>query len=224
VISDPKGEIVLYGELVRGKTFSIMLDPKKPVPTKAPNDFSLVGRPIQRVDIPDKMTGRYTFMHDFLVPGMLHGRVVRPPTLGAELQSVDETSVKDVPGIVKIVRQGNFLGIVATTEWAAISGAQALKASWSKWGGLPDQAGIDSSGEVAAWMGEFFMPEQRPASQLIVPLLTASLAGLPADNDVGTGGIRRDLELNRSTCLLLDEGCSAPNISSRANFVYSQFD
>ena len=140
VVKAPTGESATYGALIGGKNFSISLDPKKPVPTKNPKDFSLVGKPVPRLDIPDKMTGRYTYMHDFRVAGMLHGRVVRPPALGAELQSVDEASVKDVPGVVKIVRQGNFLGVVATTEWAAICGAQALKADWSKWEGLPDQA------------------------------------------------------------------------------------
>jgi nicotinate dehydrogenase subunit B len=138
-ITGPSGKRASYAALVGGKTFSITLDPKKPVFTKAPKDFSLVGRPIQRVDIPDKVTGRYTYMQDFSVPGMLHGRVIRPPALGAQLQSVDESSVKSVPGIVKVVRQGNFLAIVATTEWAAISAAQALRAAWSQWEGLPEQ-------------------------------------------------------------------------------------
>ena len=277
-------------------------------------------------------------MHDYRVAGMLHGRVVRPPGIHSELQSVDENSIKDVPGIVRIVQQGNFLGVVAKTEWAALLAARNLRATWSKWEGLPEQAklfdfvrtsdiarddvtsdignaaavlqrmdirrveatydftihthgsigpscaiasfedgklttwsasqathdmrkqlarmfgmsvddircifiegagcygrnghedaaadaallsravgapvrvqwsradehgwdpkgpptlvdlraGIDATGQVVAWEGEFFMPEQRPATKLIVPLLGASLAGLPDDNDVGTGGI-----------------------------------
>jgi nicotinate dehydrogenase subunit B len=86
VISGPGSNTVSYAALIAGKTFSITLDPKQPIPTKPPNDFSLVGQPIQRVDIPDKMTGRYTYMQDFRVPGMLHGRVVRPPAIGAELR------------------------------------------------------------------------------------------------------------------------------------------
>jgi nicotinate dehydrogenase subunit B len=284
------------------------------------------------------MTGRYTYMHDFRVDGMLHGRVIRPPAIGAQLQTVDEASIKDVPGVVRVVREGNFLGVVAKTEWTAISASRALKATWSTWKGLPEQrklwdfirgseiarddvtsdigtaaatlsqsgirrveatydfaihthgsigpscaiaqfeggklttwsasqathdmrkqlarmfdlplddircifvegagcygrnghedaaadaallaravgkpvrvqwmradehgwdpkgpptladlrAGIDTAGRVVAWEGEFYMPEQRPANALIVPLLGASLAGLPDDNDVGTGGI-----------------------------------
>ena len=59
-------------------------------------------------------------MHDFRVAGMLHGRVVRPLAIGASLESVDESSVSGIPGLVKVVREGNFLGVVATTEWGAI--------------------------------------------------------------------------------------------------------
>ena len=71
---------------------------------------------------------------------MLHGRVVRPPAIGATLQSVDESSVRDIAGMVKVVRVGNFVGVVSETEWSAIKAAQQLKTEWSKWEGLPDQA------------------------------------------------------------------------------------
>jgi nicotinate dehydrogenase subunit B len=111
----------------------------KTAPLKSPADFKLVGRAVQRLDIPGKVTGRFTFMQDFKIPGMYHGRVVRPPAIGASLVSVDEGSVADIPGIVKVVRQENFLGIVATNEWAAIKAARQLVVEWSEWLGLPDQ-------------------------------------------------------------------------------------
>jgi CO/xanthine dehydrogenase Mo-binding subunit len=79
-------------------------------------------------------------MQDFRLPGMLHGRVVRPPAMSAMLTSIDESSVKDIPGLVKVVREDNFIGVVAETEWAAIKAAQKLKATWSKQETLPDQA------------------------------------------------------------------------------------
>ena len=79
-------------------------------------------------------------MHDFRVPGMLHGRVVYPPAVGAKLESVDESSVKKIPGFIRVVREGNFLGIVAENEWAAIKAARDLKATWSKSETLPEQA------------------------------------------------------------------------------------
>jgi nicotinate dehydrogenase subunit B len=134
------GKKVTYAELIGGKTFSIKLDPKQPVKEKDPKDYKLVGKAVARLDIPDKLTGKFTYMQDFRGPGMLHGRVVRPPAIGAKLESVDESSIEDVPGIVRVVRDGDFLGVVAANEWAAIRGARELKATWSKAETLPDQA------------------------------------------------------------------------------------
>jgi CO/xanthine dehydrogenase Mo-binding subunit len=131
---------ITYGALIGGKSFALKLDPAKPAPGKDPKDFRFVGKPVARVDIPDKMTGRFTYMQDFRVPRMLHGRVIRPPAFGAKLESVDESAIKDVAGVVKVVRDGNFLGVVAQSEWGAIKAAQKLKASWSKSETLPDAA------------------------------------------------------------------------------------
>ena len=134
------GKKVSYAELIGGKSFAIKLDPKQPVKEKAPQDYKVVGKSQPRVDIPDKVTGRFTYMQDFRVPGMLHGCVVRPPAIGAKLESVDDSALKKIPGIVKVVREGNFLGLVASNEWDAVRGATALKATWSKSETLPDQA------------------------------------------------------------------------------------
>ncbi len=132
------GAGVGYGDLIGGKTFALKLD--KEAKTKDPAAFRIVGKGVPRLDIPDKVTGRFTYMQDARVDGMLHGRVVRPPALGASLQSVDEASVKDIPGLVKVVREGNFLGVVAESEWGAIKASRKLKATWSKWAELPEQA------------------------------------------------------------------------------------
>src|SRR5437899_1093790 len=132
------GKQATYGELLRGRTFSLKIDSQAPL--KDPASYTIVGRPVARLDIPAKVTGRFTFMQNVRVPGMLHGRVVRPPAIGAALQSVDEASVKSVPGFVKVVRLGNFLGVVAKTEWGAITAARQLRATWSAWAGLPDES------------------------------------------------------------------------------------
>ena len=132
------GKPVTYGELIGGKNFSLKLD--KQAPLKDPANYKIVGQSIPRSDIPPKVTGQFTYIQDFKAPGMLQGRVVRPPAIGASLQSVDESSVKDIPGVVKVVRQNNFLGVVAESEWSAIQAAQKLKASWSNWEGLPEQS------------------------------------------------------------------------------------
>jgi nicotinate dehydrogenase subunit B len=133
-----KDNVISYAELIGGKTFSLKLD--KDAPLKDPRAYAIVGRPLPRVDIPAKITARFIYMQDFRVDGMLHGRVVRPLALGADLESVDESSLNNIPGLVKVVRERNFLGVVATTEWGAIQAARELKTTWSNWVGLPEQA------------------------------------------------------------------------------------
>jgi CO/xanthine dehydrogenase Mo-binding subunit len=97
-----------YGELIGGKTFSLTLDHQKPPATKDAKAHKIVGTSVPRVDIPDKVTGKFTYMHDFRVPGMLHARVVRPPAIGAKLEAVDDASVGSIAGVVKVVREGSF--------------------------------------------------------------------------------------------------------------------
>src|SRR5271154_961392 len=131
---------VRYDELIGGRTLEIALD--NDAPLKDPKTYTVVGRAQPRLDIPDKVTGRFTYMQDFRVEGMVHGRVVRPPAIGATLLSVDADSVSDVPGLIKVVRQEDFLAVVAMTEWGAIRAARQLKARWSDWQGLPDEEKI----------------------------------------------------------------------------------
>jgi CO/xanthine dehydrogenase Mo-binding subunit len=133
-----EGHVISYAELIGGKTFSLKLD--KDAPLKNPAAYAIVGKPLPRVDIPAKITGRFTYIQDFRRDGMLHGRVIRPLALGAELESIDASSLTKIPGVVKVVRERNFLGVVATTEWGAIQAARELKATWSNWAGLPEQA------------------------------------------------------------------------------------
>jgi CO/xanthine dehydrogenase Mo-binding subunit len=134
------GKRVRVGELIGGKPFALKLDPKAPL--KDPAAYIVVGKPLPRPDLPAKLTGRHTFMQDFNLAGMLHGRVVRPPAIGAKLDSVDEASISSIPG-ARVVRIENFLGVVAEDEWAAVRAARELKASWSGGGGLPGSDGLE---------------------------------------------------------------------------------
>jgi nicotinate dehydrogenase subunit B len=134
------GKKVSYGALIGGRSFATTLNPKQPVKEKAPKDYKIVGHSTPRVDIPAKVMGRFTYMQDFKVPGMLHGRVVRPASIGAKLESLNDAALKNIPGIVKVVREGNFLGVVASNEWDAIRGAAAIQVTWSKSETLPEQA------------------------------------------------------------------------------------
>ncbi len=149
---------ITYGKLVDGKRinveigasgkgFDLKVAPR--VHTKDPATYGIVGRPLPRKDIPGKVTAQFSYVQDVRVDGMLHGRVVRPYGVGANLQSVDETGLKEIPGFVQLVRRENFLGVVAETEWAAIQAAERLgsklnprspeagQAKWSHWNGLP---------------------------------------------------------------------------------------
>ncbi len=124
VITDGNGQELPIGNLVEGNTLALEVD--KEAPTKPAKEYSLVGKSAPRLDIPDKVSARFTFMQDFKLPGMLQGRVVRPPGFGATLISYDESSIAHVPGVVKVVRIDNFLGVVAESEWSAIKAAQQL--------------------------------------------------------------------------------------------------
>jgi nicotinate dehydrogenase subunit B len=140
VVGSPSKKIA-YGDLLGGKRFNIKItaagvgwDMKvaPEVPAKNPKDYKIVGKSIPRVDLPEKFTGEFIYSQDATVPGMLHGRVVRPATSLSAPASIDESSIQNIPGVVKIVREGTFVGVVAETEWAAIQAAQALKVTWTE--------------------------------------------------------------------------------------------
>jgi len=140
IISNQSGQRLPIGSVLDAATLALDIDTH--APTKPPADYTIVGKPVRRLDIPDKVYARFTFMQDFKLPGMLHGRVVRPSGFGATLVSCDESSVAHIPGMVKVVRIKNFLAVVAESEWSAIKGAQQLQVTWSKWDGLPEQSRI----------------------------------------------------------------------------------
>jgi CO/xanthine dehydrogenase Mo-binding subunit len=129
---------VTYAQLLAGKTFNLALDPN--AKRKDPKEWTVLGKPISSPDLPAIATGRFEYVHNVRVPGMLHGKVVRPPAVGATVVSVDESSVKDLPGLVKVVTRRNFVGVVAEKPWQAIQAASKLKVAWTAGTGLPDQA------------------------------------------------------------------------------------
>ncbi|MES2710558.1 MAG: molybdopterin cofactor-binding domain-containing protein [Pseudomonadota bacterium] len=131
---------VSYSALVGGRAISLKVDTNAPI--KPPEARRIVGRAVPRVDIPSKVFGRFEYVHDFNPPGTLHARAIRPPAMGAVAEAVDEASIRDIPGIVRVLHQRGFVGVVAETEWAAIRAARQLRIRWSDWAGLPDQARI----------------------------------------------------------------------------------
>ncbi|WP_038379413.1 xanthine dehydrogenase family protein molybdopterin-binding subunit, partial [Bradyrhizobium elkanii] len=142
---------VSYGELIADET--IRLDLADDVPVKAVSAYSVVGKSVPRVDVPAKATGELVYVHDVRVPGMLHGRVVRPPYAGVDagpfvgtsLIAVDEASVRDIPGLVAVVRIGDFVGVVAEREENAIKAAAQLTVSWKPGPALTDLADVEKA-------------------------------------------------------------------------------
>src|ERR1700730_16199579 len=135
VIGNPSKKIG-YGDLLGGKRFNVKItasgngwDMKvaPQVPAKDPKDYKIVGKSIPRVDLPQKFTGEVVYSMDHSLPGMLHGRAIRPATSLSMPSDVDESSIKNIPGVVKVVREGGFVGVVAEAERAAIQAARALK-------------------------------------------------------------------------------------------------
>lgn len=127
------GAALSFAELVGGKRFDLKVDPKAPL--NNPGAYTVVGKPLLRPDVPAKVTGTHTYVHDVKLPGMLHGRVLRPAGEGARIISVDQSSVQHLPG-VKLVRIGDFLAVAAPDEWDAIQAAASLKVVWSDSGTL----------------------------------------------------------------------------------------
>jgi CO/xanthine dehydrogenase Mo-binding subunit len=145
VIQAPTGTI-RYADLVAGKGFGTALPTTGtgssfvvtgPATPKSPLDYTIVGQEIPRSDIPGKVTGKWTFVHDVKLPGMMHARIVRPRTIGSTLVTVGDP----IAG-TQVIRIDNLLAVIADDEWDAIRGAQALKTTWTDWKGLPDTADI----------------------------------------------------------------------------------
>lgn len=130
---------VSYGELIGD---GVKLDVDAKIETKKPADYKVVGKSIRRVDIPGKVTGEFTYIHDVRVPGMLHARVIRPDDNGARIASVEDSAAKQVNGYVQTVRKGDFLAVVARNEWAAIKAANAVRVTYTGGVPLPEQAKV----------------------------------------------------------------------------------
>ena len=131
---------VTYAGLVGGRKFNITipvtgqqggLQVAPAIKPKKYTDYKVVGTSVKRVELPAKLTATFMYTPDVKVPGMLHGRVIRPATTISKPLRVDESSIANIKGLVKVVQEGTFVGVVAQTEWAAIQAAKNLKVTWS---------------------------------------------------------------------------------------------
>ena len=141
-VQAPDGRSLGYGELVGGLSPERLATPGAML--KDPASYSVMGKPVPRVDIPAKVTGRAAYVQDMRLPGMVHGRVIRPPRYGAQLDRVDTAKIEAMPGVIKVVRDGSYLAVIAQGEWQAVTAMRALAdaAVWRGGQTLPDQATI----------------------------------------------------------------------------------
>lgn len=141
-VISPDGRRLRYGDLVAADMLHVRAQPTSKL--KDPATFKVMGQPFQRVDIPAKVTGGTAYVQDMRLSGMVHARVVRPPSYGAQLTDCDTSAVEKLPGVVKVVRDGNFLAVVAKKEFQSIKAMNALSAvaKWKETARLPKQDDI----------------------------------------------------------------------------------
>ena len=126
----PDGRRLGYGDLVASDMLHVQAQAKSKL--KDPATFTVMGQSVPRVDIPAKVTGGQAYVQDMRLPGMVHARVVRPPSYGAQLTDCDTAVVEKMPGVMKVLRDGNFLAVVAEKEFQSIKAMKALSAA-AKW-------------------------------------------------------------------------------------------
>jgi nicotinate dehydrogenase subunit B len=154
-IASPDGRHVTFWEVASADPGLLRGDIAAAAMPKKPSDYSIVGKSVNRIDLPGKLTGAPSYVQDMRLPGMVFARTVRPPRYGAKLVSLDEAAVRSFPGVVAVVRDGSFLAVAAKREEQAIAARNAL-ASAARWSDdaapLPDIA--DLRGELLKFRAE----------------------------------------------------------------------
>ena len=170
VVDDPERSVT-YADLMAGKRFDLQVTNHAPL--KPPETYRIVGSSTPREDLPRKVAGQSSFIQDLRVPGMLHARLVRPPSPAAVLVAMDESTVKDLPGLVKVVQRGNFIGVVAEREEQAIQAARQLKVQWQETAMYPRMGDLytalrdqPTDDHILVEQGDFEKAYARAAKQL----------------------------------------------------------
>jgi nicotinate dehydrogenase subunit B len=175
----PDGRSLGYGPLSAGLSLHVNAEPATGLGD--PKAYRIIGKSLPRVDIPAKLTGGAAYIQDMRLPGMLHARVVRQPSPGAELRSVDASAIERLPGVVKVVRDGDYLAVIAEREWQAVKAWRALAAAaeWSENAELPEQASLHATLqalpardiEVLTWSGTAGAAVKRLQARFTKPYL-----------------------------------------------------
>ena len=151
--SDPS-TTATYAQLIGDRRFNVPLTGRDinaisgVADVKAVQDLRIVGQSPQRYDIPPKVDGSLIWAVDVTLPGMVHARNIRPPVVGATLRGFDESSIRDVPGVIRVVSEGNYLAVICEREEHAIAAARQLDVDWEE----PASAPFPTSDELYAYM------------------------------------------------------------------------
>jgi CO/xanthine dehydrogenase Mo-binding subunit len=176
------GKQATYAELATGEALHVQAQSDSTF--IAPDKRVVMGKPLPRVDIPAKVTGGAAFVQDLRLPGMLHARILRPPSPAATLASLNAAVAQKMPGVVQVVRDGSFVGVIAQREWQAITAVRALArgAQWTEKESLPAQAQL--------YPGVLSVPSQAT--------VIADSGAAPAGGRVVSAGYVRPYQLHAS--------------------------
>ena len=182
VVADD-GRRLGFGTLVKDELLHVRADGRSDLTDAA--HYRVIGMPVHRVDIPAKLSGGPVFVHDLRLPGMLHARVVRPPSYQATLLRVDTTQIAKMPGVRAVHRDGNYLAVIAEREYQAVAAMHALAeaATWNETPTLPEPD------EIFDWLAS------QPAQQ--VPVLRGS-GGLTGAKRILEATYRRAYQMHGS--------------------------
>jgi len=169
IVRAPDGRRATYAELVTGETLHVQAQPKSVL--RAPDAHRVVGKALPRVDIPAKVTGGAAYVQDLRLPDMVHARIVRPPSYGAKLAALDAAQVERLPGVLKVVRDGRFLGVVAQREWQAVVAMRAL-AQAARWEETPT---LPPAGDLPAFIRALPANDKLDAGPAEAPPLEGAL-------------------------------------------------
>lgn len=153
-----------FGALIGNRRFGLKLDPKPSL--KEPATYTIVGKPLPRPDVPSKVTGTHIYVHDFKLPGMMHARVIRTPSVGATLAAVDDASIRNIPG-ARIVRLKDFLAVIADDEWNAVRAMRALKAQWTETAAAASHDGVRDWLRAGPFIGDETISKKGDAAATI---------------------------------------------------------
>jgi nicotinate dehydrogenase subunit B len=143
-ISTDDGRSSTYGQLVEGNILHVEAQPTSAL--TPPDRFTQMGKSLPRIDIPAKVTGGAAYIQDMRLPGMVHARVVRPPSSGATLLAADTTAVAHMPGVLSVIRDGDYLAVVAREEFQAVQAMRSLAklVRWQEQALLPSQSQLEA--------------------------------------------------------------------------------